>query len=1002
MIKFFKDFNQSISVAAIRIPELDGLRGLAILQVLIWHYVVCQIQKGPVFDQINSTPWLLTIYQCLWLTWSGVDLFFVLSGFLLGGILLNNKHATNFFQTFYIRRFCRILPLYILWILLLQVITWAIVHFPSINPHLKSFINDPKSIGLAYYLTFTQNFAMANINEWGSPWLGITWSLAVEEQFYLVLPLLIYACSVRSLPYVVVFLIFSAPVLRMLLFSNVPHGEFWGFLMMPSRMDALMIGVLCALLLRKKTIKNLIHRCIPLLYITTAIIFACVFAIMCKDKNVLSKNMVWYGYSLLAFGYACVLLIALCEKRGVITAVVRNPWIVRLGIIAYGMYLFHQGISGVMHALFLNQSSPQILQWTDAFTTIGAFLMTIVCAQLSWMYFEKPIVDFGRRWSYKNSIEQIQLRTHPILSTLASYSFVFIIPCVVALLSFLLRSAAGPFWQYADPCYVYLFNGIHILKGISITHIDHPGTPLQLLYACVISVLNLGRPITDTVHNVLLNPEYYLHAIHIVLVLGVFLTSSALAAYIFYKTRNKIAAILSQIPGLFLLTIKSLDSNLATLPISANISCEPLLISIINLLGIAICILFYARTPKAELIGTLLLGLVAGLGIATKLNFLAIFIFIFLMVPWKKKLLFIGMTIMSFFVWTIPIYAQYPLLWKWTIGIFSGNLLFGGPRVLDAPHFLSIFFNKILWTYCVILLITGGILLWSSIKLFRNYRHRSAQFLWALNACVLFVFLITISHYSPHYLIPGICLLSIILPIFYLEQLTKKKIFIRLTIVLILVFGLQTIIHTMLFRTQLSGLTNHILTFNKKLYAQYPGATIMTTADRNIFFDQNSALLFANSYFSFLLSPTYSFKESSELFSLYPQSFYFNLYSERPFGYGVNSFTQKIFADDLLNHFPHVILINPKINNQYAIDFSDQPLSVELIKTSDFADAFLLTNSTEKQAETLFAASMTALEKGQYREAFVLALKSKELKLQPKGKVDYFLSVIYNRLQNQR
>jgi hypothetical protein len=96
-----------------RIPELDGLRGIAILLVLLWH-AVFQIQP-------HST--LLTRILSLGsLSWSGVDLFFVLSGFLIGGILLDEKHSPRYFETFYARRAYRILPLYAL-LLVSQIVT---------------------------------------------------------------------------------------------------------------------------------------------------------------------------------------------------------------------------------------------------------------------------------------------------------------------------------------------------------------------------------------------------------------------------------------------------------------------------------------------------------------------------------------------------------------------------------------------------------------------------------------------------------------------------------------------------------------------------------------------------------------------------------------------------------------------------------------------------------------------------------------------------------------
>src|ERR1700722_13208417 len=94
-----------------RIPELDGLRGLAILLVLIWHYLALGFKT-------NLGSWQAYVLVPLRLTWSGVDLFFVLSGFLIGGILYDAKHSDRYYSTFYARRIHRIFPVYFIWVAL--------------------------------------------------------------------------------------------------------------------------------------------------------------------------------------------------------------------------------------------------------------------------------------------------------------------------------------------------------------------------------------------------------------------------------------------------------------------------------------------------------------------------------------------------------------------------------------------------------------------------------------------------------------------------------------------------------------------------------------------------------------------------------------------------------------------------------------------------------------------------------------------------------------------
>ena len=98
-----------------RIIELDGLRGIGILMVVIYHYFVVHLA--------GRTSIIEYIASAFFLTWTGVDLFFVLSGFLIGSILMDHKESPNYFRTFYIRRICRIFPLYYTWILILGGLT---------------------------------------------------------------------------------------------------------------------------------------------------------------------------------------------------------------------------------------------------------------------------------------------------------------------------------------------------------------------------------------------------------------------------------------------------------------------------------------------------------------------------------------------------------------------------------------------------------------------------------------------------------------------------------------------------------------------------------------------------------------------------------------------------------------------------------------------------------------------------------------------------------------
>jgi peptidoglycan/LPS O-acetylase OafA/YrhL len=193
-----------------RIPALDGLRGIAILLVLLMHSIF-QMQTNSVF-----VSRLLALGK---LSWSGVDLFFVLSGFLIGGILLDARESPRYFQTFYIRRAYRILPLYAV---ITTIFLFHHLPFHFLPGRLGAF--SPLTIPWFSYLTFTQNFWMGPLG-CGLPAMAVTWSLAVEEQFYLTVPWVIRKVRGNLLVFVMIAVVAGAPLLRVWLRHRLSYGD---------------------------------------------------------------------------------------------------------------------------------------------------------------------------------------------------------------------------------------------------------------------------------------------------------------------------------------------------------------------------------------------------------------------------------------------------------------------------------------------------------------------------------------------------------------------------------------------------------------------------------------------------------------------------------------------------------------------------------------------------------------------------------------------------------
>jgi peptidoglycan/LPS O-acetylase OafA/YrhL len=346
-----------------RLPALDALRGIAILIVLVHHYVPEQF-KPPLF-------------------WSGVDLFFVLSGFLITDILLKNVNAENYYLTFYIRRAARILPLY--WLLLL-----AFFLVMKLEPEMlgSSF---SKHLPFWSYITFTQNFLYSARNFWRDPWLDVTWSLALEEQFYIFLSISVRNLNKKYLAGLSIFLILLAPVLRF--FTDSPLVSY----QLPfHRADSLMLGVVIAILWQSHSAQTFIHAHKKYFLWSLPVFFAGI-AYLFKVKAGIGLPI---PHLFLAFFYADLLLLALVNSPQAPGLFFGNKLIGWLGIRSYGIYLLHKPI----RLVFVTLLSGFSISLDPVASTLIVCVLLFALAEISYRLVEKPIMNWGHHFKYRKAL----------------------------------------------------------------------------------------------------------------------------------------------------------------------------------------------------------------------------------------------------------------------------------------------------------------------------------------------------------------------------------------------------------------------------------------------------------------------------------------------------------------------------------------------------------------------------------------------------------------------
>jgi peptidoglycan/LPS O-acetylase OafA/YrhL len=374
-----REVRETPLLSAKKLPALDGVRGLAILAVMMHHSFWLIRSSAP---PLVFAKWILS------LGWAGVDLFFVLSGFLITGILIDTRPAANYFQSFYARRALRIFPLYAVFLGVGLLVFPLIVAF--------DWLPLPSDRWL-YFCYLTNWLAL-----WQGPWrhsvLAHLWSLAVEEQFYLFWPLLVWLVRPGFLLRTLIGVECAVVIGRG--WWVLQHGPSQAVaLATVTRMDGLIIGAICALLIRRYRAPVTITRRLPWIAAGGLYLYAAL-ALRFARPEAFDQ---YAGIPLLALCFGLIVLYAVLtdgENTRIQRALNFAP-LGRVGKYAYAMYLFHVPILHFEDTL-IDRFVPLEVRSSLAFGCLavaGLIAITYYLAKLSYRYFESRFLQWKGRFA---------------------------------------------------------------------------------------------------------------------------------------------------------------------------------------------------------------------------------------------------------------------------------------------------------------------------------------------------------------------------------------------------------------------------------------------------------------------------------------------------------------------------------------------------------------------------------------------------------------------------
>jgi peptidoglycan/LPS O-acetylase OafA/YrhL len=360
-------------LAGVHVGALDGVRGIAILLVLIFHY-------GRSADTFGFDHPLLTLTG---IGWCGVDLFFVLSGFLITGILYDSRGSENFFRNFYARRALRIFPLYY-GVFLLVAILAVVWPEGGVWPTTSLW-------WIAAYLT---NVVMAVEGPETPGILSHYWSLAIEEHFYLVWPFVVAAFQRRTLMAIAAGMVVFALVLRVFALGQGMSPDSV-YVLTPMRVDALAAGAFCALAVRGP---DGIAPWVRPAWFAALGCGAAMMLIIIVRRSVDSADfaIMTIGYTLLAGAFAGTLIVGITWR--VLNGVLNNGILRWFGRYSYGLYVWHVLINVLFFYTPLKAQFGIDEPAENIAYLFAVFCLVILVAYASYNLFEKRLLNLKKHF----------------------------------------------------------------------------------------------------------------------------------------------------------------------------------------------------------------------------------------------------------------------------------------------------------------------------------------------------------------------------------------------------------------------------------------------------------------------------------------------------------------------------------------------------------------------------------------------------------------------------